>query len=53
MNDFIGYKTVSFVSAERQMNSTGKLDLGSHSLKETDQFSSELQVIPSVFSFSI
>lgn len=53
MNAFVGYKTLSFVSAECQMNFTGKLDLGSHALKETDQFSSELQAIPSAFSLSV
>lgn len=39
---FVGCKTESFVFIELQMNSTSKLDLGRHALKETDQFPCEL-----------
>lgn len=50
---FVDCKAKSFVSVEHQMNFTGKPDLGKRALKETDQFSSKLQVIPSAFSFSV
>lgn len=50
---FVDCKAKSFVSVEHKMNFTGKPDLGKRALKETDQFSSELQVIPLAFNFSV